>query len=332
MSAHTAGVSPRTTPGVVREYIRFAHPGLAGYSWPHCEITGVLPGPRLCVSAGVHVNEVSSIEAAVRLQSAFDPGQMRGSVSIIPVLNQPARFRYSEYVCPVDGKNINFTFPGQPDGGFSEALCHVVTHEWTAGAACYLDLHGGDLRERVAKFAIYQRTNDRAFDEHARALAMCFDAEIVVGLPPSHMQAPGRPPTAFAGMGRFSVMSEAGSNGIIDEASVGFHVDGVLNVARMLGILEDGPGVFGRARVTCDDYIWIEAPVDGEFHAEIEPGERVFTGQRVGAMRDLFGQTVGEIVSPADGLVLWRMTHPTLGKGMPVLAVASGQQEGARLL
>jgi hypothetical protein len=36
--------------------------GGQGYSWPVFEATGSRPGPRLCVTAGIHVNEVSASE------------------------------------------------------------------------------------------------------------------------------------------------------------------------------------------------------------------------------------------------------------------------------
>lgn len=309
-------------PGVFRGQLRFDRPLLSDYAWPLCEIRGHSPGPRLCVSAGVHVNEVSSIEAAVRLQKLFDPQTMKGSVSIIPLVNQPALYKYSEYVCPLDGKNINFTFPGRKDGTFSEVLCDAIMNEWCADADCYVDLHGGDLRENVSKFAMYQRTDDAALEATGRKMAMCFDAEIVVGLPRDLMQRPGRPPTGFARHGRLALMSEAGANGLIDEGSVSFHVEGVLNMARALGILDTPMSAFGNARVACNDYLWVECPVEGEFHAEIEPGMRVSKGQRLGTMRNLFGDTVADITAPETGLLLWRMTHPSLAKGAAVLAVA----------
>jgi hypothetical protein len=282
-------------------------------------------------SAGVHVNEVSAIEAAVRLQKAFDPEMMTGSVSIIPVINQPARFAYSEYVCPLDGKNINFSFPGSADGTFSEVLCNAITMEWTRDADCYVDMHGGDLREMVSHFSIYQRTGDENFDRFALALAMCFDAEIVVGLPPAHMERPGRPPTGFARQRRFALMSEAGSQGVIEASAVAFHINGVLNIARELGILEPRFHDFKRARVACDDYIWVEVPVDGEFHADVEPGAQVTKGQQLGVIYDLFGEPMAEIRPPVDGLMLWRMTHPTLKAGMSALAIAVKEKAGASL-
>jgi len=309
-------------PGIFRGQLRFDNPLLAGYAWPLCEIRGGRPGPRLCVSAGVHVNEVSSIEAAVRLQKLFDPQTMAGTVSIMPLVNQPALYEYCEYVCPIDGRNINFTFPGRKDGTFSEVLCDALMNEWCAGADCYIDLHGGDLRENVSKFSIYQRTDDADLEARGRMMAMCFDAELVVGLPNDHMERPGRPPTGFARHGRLALMSEAGANGLLDEGSIAFHVEGVLNVARTLGILGTPQTPFRNARVACRDYLWVDCPVAGEFHAEIEPGMRVEKDQRLGTIRDLFGDTLAEIAAPETGFLLWRMTHPSIAKGAPVLAVA----------
>lgn len=309
-------------PGVFRGHASFSNPLLSQYTWPICEIRGALPGAKLCVSAGVHVNEVAAIEAAVRLQRLFQPEQMRGTVSIMPLINQPALFKYSEYICPVDQKNINFTYPGRSDGTFSDCLCDAIMSEWCLDAGCYVDMHGGDLRENVSKFTIYQRTNDLALNALGRQMAMCFDSDIIVGLPPNHMRKPGRPPTGFASRGRLAIMSEAGANGLLDEDSVQFHIDGVLNVARALEIIGTPPTAFECPRVLCDDYLWVTSPCDGEFHAEVEPGARVEKRQRLGSVRDFFGETLAEISAPQAGLVLWRITHPSIPKGSPALAIA----------
>lgn len=317
----TLSETPFGAPGIFQGMVTFSNDALAGYAWPLCEIRGAMPGPRLCVTAGVHVNEVSSMEAAVRLQRLFDPKMLKGTVSIIPLVNVPAYGKFTEYDCPVDGKNINFTFPGKADGSFSEALCDALLNEWSAGADCYIDLHGGDLRERVSKFVMFQRTGDAAFDAQGEQLARCFDADIVMGLPERLMEAPGRPPTGFARQGRMSIMSEGGANGIQDEDSITYHVEGVLNIARELGMIEREPR-FARARVLCNDYLWVESPVAGEFRPLIEPADAVKKGQDLGPVHDLFGRLVGHVHSPADGFILWRMTHSTAVAGSPILAVA----------
>ncbi len=225
-------------PGHFRGEISFDVPALQGYRFPCFEIEGRRAGPRLCVMAGVHVNEVSSIEAAIRLQSHLSPDTLRGAVSVMPVVNQPGFYEYTQYNCPVDGKNILFHFPGRPDGTFSEALCHALLFEWAPDADVLVDLHGGDLRENVSQFVMFQRTARPDTDARHEALAKCFDADLVVGSDPSYMEQPGRSFTALARLGRTGVMAEAGANGIIDEHSVQYHLNGVLNIARLLGNLQ----------------------------------------------------------------------------------------------
>lgn len=316
------GSDPLGVPGIFRGKLTFSNKILAEFEWPLVEIRGNRPGPRLCISAGVHVNEVSSIEAAIRLQGLFEPDTMRGSVSIIPVINQPALYQYIEYLCPIDGKNINFTFPGSPSGTFSEVLCDAIQHHWCADADCYVDLHGGDLREQVSKFTIFQRTDNDKNNRLSQDLAMCFDADIVVGLPREHLNQLGRPPTGFARENRIAIMAEAGGNGLLDEESINFHVQGVLKLAGRMGIAETAAPKYQRRRIVCDNYLWVKTPEDGQFYADCVPGQRVKRSQRLGSVRDYFGRYIAEITAPEDGLVLWIMTHPTLREGSPALAVA----------
>src|SRR5262245_2835207 len=165
--------------GLHQGELTFDYPALAGWRWPAVDIVGQSPGPRLAVIAGVHVNETSSIEAVIRLQRMIDPGKLRGRISIIPIVNLPAVPVRSQYVCTIDNKNINFSFPGRPDGSFSEALAYALLNDWAGDADCFADLHGGDLCEQVSHFMVVQRTGDHVFDRRSLEIAECFDAEII---------------------------------------------------------------------------------------------------------------------------------------------------------
>jgi len=294
--------------GLTRRDISFDHPALAGWTFPVFEVVGKKAGAHLAVIAGVHVNETSSIEAAIRLQRAFDPETLCGKVSIMPIVNQPAIPHRSQYVCPLDGKNINFSFPGRADGTFSEAIADALLTVWAADADCLVDMHGGDLCENVAHFTVCQTTGDAAFDERNMELAKCFDSEIIVRLDPSHLAAPGRSCTGRAGRGQHAAFSEAGRIGIMEEDNIAFHFEGVLRIAKKLGMIDAAPPP-RREPVIVSRYLWLPAPADGFYRYRVEAGDRVAAGTVLAIAENTFGEVVGELRAPESGLVLWRFTH-----------------------
>ena len=316
--------------GVFRGYIKFDNPILSDYSWPLCEIKGKNPGAKLCIIAGIHVNEVSSIEAAIRIQNMFDPEKMNGTVSIIPVTNLPAQYQYTEYSCPADGKNILYTFPGKKDGTFSEALADALMNEWSTGSDCFLDLHGGDLRENVAKFVFYQLDNGSELEQQARKLAMCFDADVIYGMAEEYMQQPYMTPAGFGSKKRIAMTVESGANGLLLEDCISYHIGGIMNVASVLGIIDSPVSDFKNERVVCaGTYLRPACPADGMVYAEVEPAQRVVKGQRIAVVKDLFGRITGEITAPESGVILWRMTHPINAEGSWIFGLVMPEGQNA---
>lgn len=295
-------------PGVYRSEVTFPYPALEGWSWPVVEIVGAAPGPRLAVISGVHVNETSSIEAGLRLQREFDPAKLRGSVVLMPIVNLPAVPFRSQYVCPLDDKNINFSFPGRADGTFSEAIAYALLNDWAADADCLVDMHGGDLCEHVSHFTIAQEIGDPAFDAENFALADCFDAEIIVRLDPSHLSAPSRSTTGRAMRRQHAAFSEAGRIGLIERDNVRFHFEGVLRIAKHLGMIDVAPSK-RRAAVVCDRYLWIPAKLDAFYRYRVRPGDKVGKGMVLAEAENTYGEPVGLIHAPAEGYVLWTITH-----------------------
>jgi len=288
---------------------------------PFFEIRAQQQGRRLAILAGMHPNEVSSMEAALRLKTAFVEALERGSVTILPILNLPGLYQHSEFVSPIDGKNINFCFPGKIDGSFSERLAHALVSEWSVGADVVIDLHGGDLREDVAKFVMCQVTGEDEFDAQTRRLARCFDADIIVEFQPGQTKNSGRATNELPRLGRHAVMSEAGRNGLLDEESIAFHAGGVLNIARELGMI-GGPHIRGnRAQRIMTAFDKVEAPDAGRFYCEVKVNDQVISGQRLAIIRDVYGGVVSEMRAPKTGRVLMVMTHGVVNAGEWVFSI-----------
>jgi uncharacterized protein len=300
---------------------------LAGVPIPFFEIRSPAAGPRLAVMAGMHPNEVSSMEAAVRLKQAFAHQLDKGSVSILPILNMPGLYEHAQSICPIDGKNINFSFPGNPDGTFSEALAHALITDWSAKADLVVDLHGGDLREDVAKFVMCQMTGDAAFDARTRRFARCYDADLIVEFQPGQTTNTGRATNALPLLGRHAVMSEAGANGRIDEESVAFHVCGVLDMARELGLIAGPLMAHGRANRVLRGYEKINSPATGRFYRDIKVNDHVERGQRLAVIRDIFGESIAELRAPLSGRVVMTVTHAIVESGEMVFGIGEVASE-----
>lgn len=309
--------------------ITFQSSVLAGWDWFVQDVVGDSDGPRLCVMSGVHVNEVAGMEALFRLRERFRLVPLKGTVSLMPLANPPALPLRSEYVCPIDGKNINFTFPGSPEGTFSEALCDALLNEWAADADCLIDLHGGDLCEEVAHFTVVPTTGDPAFDRFNLALGAAFEPDILVRLPPAALKQPGRSCSGRARQGRHAAFAEAGAHGLVDEKSVAFHVDGVLRIAQMLGMISGAPASSNQPFVA-DEYHWVGSGADGWYRPLVAPSDSVERGQVLATVHDFSGNLIREIKAPATGMVLWRWTHASVSADRDLFGIAARSSDESR--
>lgn len=303
--------------------LTFAHPTLADLQLPFFDIVAEQPGARLAIIAGMHPNEVDAMEAVLRLKDYFSQSLVHGSVSILPVLNIPGLFEHAEFVCPVDGKNLNFLSPGDVKGSFSQVLMHEVLHEWAKDADVFIDLHGGDLREEVARFVMCQMIGDLEFDKRTRALAHQFDGDCIVEFAVEQTNNRGRATNELPWLGRHAVMAEGGANGVFDPECIEFHFNGVANIAQYLGLTEDRPPASKRRRnLVVNNFSKVEAPVSGRLYLDVAVGDEVLAGQRLGHLKDLFGNPQGELFAPHPGVVLMVVNHPIINQGEWLISLA----------
>src|SRR6476620_10389798 len=137
-----------------RGTLTFDWPLLADWSWPYTAITGAQDGPQATIIAGIHGCEYVSIYAAMRLARELDPATVRGRILIVPVVNLPAYWERTPFVCPIDGKNPNRFFPGNPNGVFNDVLADFFFTTCIVPSGAFIDRHGGDIVEALEPFAI----------------------------------------------------------------------------------------------------------------------------------------------------------------------------------
>jgi uncharacterized protein len=291
-------------PGTVRRgTLRFSHPMLAEWSWPYTVIRGAEDGPRIALISGVHPAEYPAIEGNIRATRSLDPATMRGTVVSLPLIDVPAFLPRTPFVSPVDGKNPNRFFPGNPEGSFSEVLDDAIFRTVVAPSDALIDLHGGDMVEALYPFSVYSVSGNDEVDAKSWGICEAFGLPYVVASRPQPGGLAGTTCDAAAAAGIPSMIAEAGSSGLLTEPETQMMVDGVLNSLRYLGVLPGDVVVNTVERV--DQFSWIRSSEEGMWYPSVSTGERVQSGQSLGRIGNLYGDTLTELTAPHDGVVLF---------------------------
>jgi hypothetical protein len=298
----------------------------AGLDVPVIEVTGGAPGPRLSVISGVHGCEYASMAGVRRWVSglAGDPGRLlRGSVTVVPVMNVPAFWARTPFVVPEDGKNLNRCFPGSPDGTLAERLAFAVFDQVITGSDAVVDVHAGDLVEALEPFVMY---DGGPAEDLARGLAAAYGIRYVVRQAPGPGQTvAGSSSAAAAAAGIPAITAEAGGCGLVTEAAVAAHVrglDGVLRYLAMSPSVPEGPAP--TAPVYLNRFIWPRTPAAGWWEPAVLAGETVTAGQVLGTVSSLDGGTVLEtFAAPADGVILFVTSSPAVAAGGLLLGLGA---------
>ena len=283
-------------------------------------LNGTHPGPTFVLTAGIHGGEYPCVEAAARLGQTLDPADLHGQLIILPSANPIAFASRSIFITPIDGKNLNRVFPGNPDGTFTEAWAYWLFNKVMRQADYYIDLHGGDMVEALVPFVAYTLTGNPEVDEPARAMGRIFGIRAVL----QNNDPGGLGGATFAAAARAGIpalLAEAGGQGVWNESDVGILHAGVRRVLAHFGMyppIEDS----GEPIELLTGWAWLRAKYNGVFYPNVTIGANVMEGQDLGRIADLFGNTLQSITAPASGEILFLLTSLAINDGDPIMAIA----------
>lgn len=285
---------------------------------PLTVIAGAQPGKTLLVTAGVHGGEYPGIESAIQLACSLDPTNLSGNVIVAPIVSPTAFQARMQYRVPEDGLNLNRQFPGKTTGTVAQRIAACVMNTLAVHADAWVDLHGGDIHEELVPFTIYSAGAAPEVRAISRQLAEVFGIHYLV----ESDSVKGGTYGAAAGAGIPAILTEAGDVGQLDPEMVAVNSRGLHNVLHALQILPGAPEPQGEVE-TLHTFHVVTSSHTACWYSLVRADDRVVEGQKLGELRDYFGDVIEEITAPLAGVVLYRVTSLAVDPGDPLVGIGA---------
>lgn len=261
---------------------------------PVYAIHGLQSGHRLCVTAGIHGDEINGSEIARRVFSKLDPLKLHGTVIMLPMINTFG-IRNGERYMP-DRRDLNRHFPGSYDGSIASIVARATFDLVTTHCDTLVDLHTGSFQRSNAPQIRVTEKNPEAL-----TLARNFGSGIVIlGNGPKGSL---RREASDAGM--TAIIYEAAGPHVFDVEAADVGVRGLMNVMNYLELLH------GDSLQIPDDQVywhttWERVPLGagGFFFPEVILGSKVKTGQRLGYLVSPLHDETTVINAKHDGVII----------------------------
>jgi predicted deacylase len=274
---------------------------------------GTRPRPRFVATAGVHGDESEGMLALLDFWVACEPESLDGTVILVPVANPPA-FTAHQRRSPLDGLDLNRTFPGKPDGSPSERIAYRLLHDIVAGADLVFTLHSWSSVGTVVNYVEFPVGDGPiAIRSLEAAKAAGFRRLRQSGWPPGALG-----PNANA-LGIPAIEAEIGGQGASTLENRAAYVEHLQRLLQHLAIRpgpppsNPSPEIYGRGL--------LYAPIGGMLRVMVSPGDRVRADTLLAIITDLHGQPISEIRAPYDGLVAGVRRFVSVNPGEHVFAL-----------
>lgn len=295
------------------------------------ELGGAFAAPHVLITAGVHGDEFEPMSACRKLIRTLSANELRGRVTIIPVVNGPAFERAVR--CGPDGLDLARTMPGDPSGSITQQIAAELAGHIRA-ANYYIDLHTGGAALRMVPLAGYMLHHDSAVLDTHRRLAAAFGMPLVWG---TTSLLEGRTLSVARDACVPAIYVEFGGGRGFDVAVVERLHDGCLRVLHLLDMIDLTPSAATPPPTIIEDDTLESghlqrchpAPTSGCFEPCVAAGQRVEAGQPLGMLTDILGEQTSTICAEATGLLICLRVgcRVVAGDGLAVIVSESLIQE-----
>ena len=251
-------------------------------------------GPTLCLTAGVHGDELNGVEVARRAFVQADPEALRGTLIALPAINAHGVRTGNRYLS--DRRDLNRAFPGSLGGSVARLIAHAVFSGVLIRCDALIDLHTAS-NQRANLPQIRADISDPAI----RDLAIHFGLGIVV----SGKGPDGSLRREAAKAGIPAIIYEAGEPDRFQPEEIDRGVQGVRSVMAHLDMITSEELEVPDARIY-ERSQWVRASVgaSGFFFPTAGLGDVIEIGEVLGSVIDPLTDDATEVTSPLDGEII----------------------------
>lgn len=283
---------------------------------------GMEPGPTVFLSAAVHGDELNGVEIIRRVLRTLGPGNIRGTLLCVPVVNAYGFIGRSRYL--PDRRDLNRAFPGSPTGSLAARLANLFLNEIVKRSTIGIDLHSAATH----RVNLPQIRCDLSRSPRVRELALAFGTEVVLDSP----ERPGSMRRAAREAGVDVLVYEGGEGLRFDEFAIKAGVDGIAGVMLAIGMLELPEGfeperqAIGFQPMLANASKWVRAPEAGVLRTAKRIGDAVSEGEVIGHIANPYEEADVTVRSPRRGIIIGRTTLPIVNVGDALFHIAWSQE------
>jgi predicted deacylase len=259
---------------------------VSAYGWIGLPIAVIRngAGPTLLLMAGNHGDEYEGQVVLAELIRSLHPKEIRGRLIVLPMANFPAAHAGAR-VSPIDGGNLNRSFPGDPSGTPTQMIAHYIEHVLLPMCDAVVDVHSGGRTLHYVPSALAALDTDRKTWPQRIETLRAFGAPVGYIV---HARGEDRTLTAAARrQGVLAIGTEMGGSGALTPTTVHIARRGVENMLAHFGLLKRKPARpagadESRIMLVGDDAYYLYASDAGVFEPAFELGDDVRAGQAAG--------------------------------------------------
>jgi predicted deacylase len=240
-------------------------------------------GKKILIIGGNHGDEFEGPCAIMRLAQNIKYKELKGQVILIPALSFEA-IKNSSRVNPLDNKNMNRAFPGNPNGTPTEMMADFLERELIPSCDAVIDLHSGGKASFFEPCTLPTKSKNKKLFDANMELAERFGLSLVWVLGPNNDNRSLNSAAERAGVAM--IAAELGGGGGANPKITALAETGLINILHYLKILKLDKSKPPNEKIKKVELrnpdATIYAPAKGLFDRLVKAGQTVKIGQTAG--------------------------------------------------